>query len=133
MDSGTLIYFGRSLGAAAAVELATRHPPRGLVIEGAFTSVPDMARRTYPFLPVWPLLRTQYDSLSKIGKVEAPLLVIHAEHDEVVPLAMGRRLFDAGSRPKSFFVVSGAHHNDTTAVGGERYLRALQGFIGGLP
>lgn len=129
VDPDTLVYFGRSLGAAVAIELATRHPPRGLVVEGAFSSVPDMARHAYPFLPIWPLLRTQYDSLRKIASIERPLLVIHAERDEVVPLEMGKRLFEAAREPKTFFLVPGAHHNDTSTVGGEGYFRALETFV----
>lgn len=132
VDPDSVVYFGRSLGAAVAVELATRHQPRGLVIEGAFASIPAMARHAYPFLPVWPLLRTQYDSLKKIGGIETPLLVIHAERDEVVPFEMGKRIFDAAGEPKSFFVVPGAHHNDTSMVGGESYFRALETFFDSL-
>lgn len=129
VDMDALLYFGRSLGAAVAIELATHHPPSGLVVEGAFSSAPAMARHAYPFLPVGPLLRTQYDSLSKIQTLRVPLLVIHAERDEVVPLEMGKQLFEAAREPKRFFLVSGAHHNDTTTVGGERYLNTLEDFV----
>lgn len=129
VDPDALVYFGRSLGAAVAIELATRYPPRGLVVEGAFGSVAAMARHQYPFLPVWPLLHTRYDSLRKIRDIEVPLLVIHAERDEVVPLAMGRGLFAAAREPKVFFLIPGAHHNDTSTVGGEGYLSALAQFL----
>jgi fermentation-respiration switch protein FrsA (DUF1100 family) len=132
VDIDALVYFGRSLGAAVVIELALRHPPRGLVVEGAFSSVPDMARHAYPFLPVWPLLRTHYDSLSKVDRIARPLLVIHAERDEVVPLEMGKRLFEAAREPKTFFLVPRAHHNDTSTVGGESYFRALETFMGSL-
>ncbi len=72
VNKDRIIYFGRSLGAAVAVEMATRQAPAALILESPFPSVSYMARRLYPFLPVWPLLRTRYDSLSKIGEVQAP-------------------------------------------------------------
>lgn len=132
VDPEQVVYFGRSLGAAVAVELALRHSPRGLILEGAFTSVPEMARHAYPFLPVWPLLQTRYDSLSKLGRIQVPVLVIHAERDEVVPFEMGRRLFEAAREPKRFFPVRGAHHNDTFIVGGDDYYAAIRTFLQGL-
>jgi len=124
-----VIYFGRSLGAAVAVEMATRHRPYALVLESPFTSIREMARLTYPFLPVWPFLRTKYDSLAKIGSVEAPVLVLHGDRDDIVPLETGRKLFLAAHEPKEFFVIQGAGHNDTYLVGGDGYLQALRRFV----
>ena len=66
-----VIYFGRSLGAAVAVEMGIRYPPYALILESAYTSVPYMARRAYPFIPIWPFLRTKYNSLDKIDEVNA--------------------------------------------------------------
>ena len=94
-----------------------------------FPSVPYMARRLYPFLPVWPLLRTRYDSLSKIGEVQAPLLVLHGGSDDIVPIEAGRKLFEAAREPKEFYVISGAGHNDTYLVGGQDYFDEMRRFI----
>jgi fermentation-respiration switch protein FrsA (DUF1100 family) len=127
-----IIYFGRSLGAAVAVELATRHRPLALILESPFPSVPFMARRTYPFLPVWPLLRTRYDSLTKIGNVQVPLLVLHGDRDSIVPIEAGKKLFDAAREPKQFYTIRGADHNDTYVVGGRDYFAALARFLDGL-
>ncbi|MDP2949423.1 MAG: alpha/beta hydrolase [Chloroflexota bacterium] len=127
-----IIYFGRSLGAAVAVELATRHPPLALILESPFPSVPYMARRTYPFLPVWPLLRTRYDALAKIGNVQAPLLVLHGDRDTIVPIEAGKRLFDAAREPKDLYPIRGAGHNDTYVVGGQDYFTALARFVDGV-
>ncbi len=123
-----LILFGESLGSAVVLELALAHPCRALVLEAPFTSVPDMARVVLPFLPR-AFVRTQYDNLAKIGRLRVPLLVLHGDHDEVVPFAQGRRLFEAAPEPKRFFAVAGAGHNDAYIVGGEAYWRAVADFV----
>lgn len=124
-----IVYFGSSLGAAVAVELAARHPPLALILESPFPSVPYMARRTYPFLPIWFLLRTRYDALARIGHVQAPLLVLHGDRDSIVPMEAGKKLFDAANEPKEFYVIQGADHNDTYVVGGQAYFAALGRFL----
>ena len=124
-----IIYFGRSLGTAVAVDLAARHPPYGLILESPFLSLRHMARLSYRFLPTWPLLVDRYDSQAKIAKVDAPLLVLHGDQDDTVPIEAGRRLFDAAREPKQFYTVRGASHNDTYDVGGPSYLAALQSFV----
>ncbi|MFQ5860448.1 MAG: alpha/beta hydrolase [Dehalococcoidia bacterium] len=124
-----VIYFGRSLGAAVAVEMGIRHPPRALILESAFPSVPYMARRAYPFFPVWPFLRTRYDSQAKIAKVNAPVLMLHGDQDDIIPIEAGRRLFDAAKEPKEFYTIRGAGHNDTYLVGGQAYFDALRRFV----
>ena len=131
-DPERIVYFGRSLGAGVAVELATHEPPLALILESSFSSIPALARHLYPFLPIGPLLRTKYDSLAKIGSVEAPLLVLHGDRDEIVPLQAGRSLFEAAPEPKQFHVIQGAGHNDTYRVGGEEYLRVLRQFLDSL-
>ena len=127
-----LVLFGESLGSAVATQLATEVASRALVLESPFTSVPDMARAVYPFLPLWPFVRTRYDTLSKIGALRVPLLILHGERDEVVPFAQGRRVFEAAPEPKRFYAIRGAGHNDTYVVGGDAYWQALSDFMGGL-
>jgi hypothetical protein len=128
-----VVLFGESLGAAVALQLATEVEARALVLEAPFTSIPDMARAVYPFLPLWPFVRTRYDNLAKIGALRLPLLILHGERDEVVPFAQGRRLFDAAPEPKRFQAIAGAGHNDVYVVGGERYWQVLGEFLEGLP
>jgi uncharacterized protein len=126
-----VVLFGQSLGAAVAVELATAHRVRGVVLEAAFTSVPDMARHHYWFLPVWPLLRTGFDSESRISGIGAPLLMLHGADDDIVPLDMGRTLFAAAGEPKEFNLVEGAGHNDVYLTAD--YISTLRGFLDSLP
>lgn len=127
LDPERMIYFGRSLGAAVAVELALHRPPAGLILESPFLSVPAMANRTLPGLGY--LFRTRYDSLAKIGRLRVPLFILHGDQDEVVPFVHGRRLFEAAPEPKTFYAIPGAHHNDSYIVGGEPYWRAWREFL----
>ena len=131
VDADKIVLFGRSLGCAIATDLATRHQVYRLILESPFTSVPDMANRTFPLLPVGLLMKTKYDSLAKIKAVTTPLLVLHGDRDETVPIKFARRLFQAANDPKEFSTIAGAGHNDTYAVGGEAYFATLRRFVEG--
>jgi hypothetical protein len=122
-----IVYFGRSLGAAVAVDLALAQPPAALVLESPFTSVRAMANRTLPGAGY--LFRTRWDSLAKIGAIRAPLFVLHGDADEVVPYELGRELFAAAPEPKTFVTIRGARHNDTYHVGGATYWEAWRTFL----
>jgi fermentation-respiration switch protein FrsA (DUF1100 family) len=127
-----LVLFGRSLGCAVAVQMATRHNVYAVILESAFTSIRAMAERAYPYVPVGVLIlmvQARYDSLSKIGDVHSPLMVLHGDRDEIAPMELGRELFDAANEPKRFYTIEGAGHNDTYIVGGEAYLDALKAFV----
>ncbi len=119
---------GRSLGAAVAIELASRVRPGALVIESAFTSAADLGRRVYPWLPVRPLLRHRFDSLSRVGEIGVPKLFVHAHEDEVVPFAMGRRLHNAAAEPKRFLAIHGGH-DDGWLVSRADYVAGLDRFL----
>ncbi len=130
LDPAKIVLFGESLGGAVAVEMAIRYDCAALIMESPFLSIAEMAKVSFPFLPVGPLLRTKYNTLSKIGKVKAPILIVHGEQDEIVPFRHGRRLFEAAPEPKEFFPIRGAHHNDISVVGGTAYLDKLSQFLG---
>jgi hypothetical protein len=132
IDRANLIVFGESLGAAVALQLALEEPARALVLEAPFTSIGDMARSAFPFLPLGRLLRTRYDNLAKVGGLRMPLLILHGDRDNTVPFAQGRRLFEAAPEPKQFFAIPGASHNDTYVVGGDEYWQAWREFLDGL-
>lgn len=124
------IIFGRSLGGAVAVDLATRVAADGLILESTFTSIRTLARLMFP-LPL-PELPVHYDSLSKIGRIRMPLLAIHGQEDELIPYSDGRKLFDAAPEPKAWVPLTGAGHNDTYSVGGEAYFQWLATFATGI-
>jgi uncharacterized protein len=117
VDASRVLYLGESLGGAVALELALAHPPTGLVLLSAFTSVRDMARLHYGLLPA-PLVPDAYPSLRLIARLRAPLLVLHGDDDAIVPVEHGRALFDAAPGPKRLRVVSGVGHNDVVSRAG---------------
>lgn len=118
VDSSRVIYFGESLGGAVALELALDLPPAGLVLLSTFTSVRDMGRAHYPFIPA-ALVPDAYPSLRLISGLHAPLLVVHGERDEIVPLSQGRALFEAAPGAKRMRVLPGVGHNDLVPLAGD--------------
>jgi fermentation-respiration switch protein FrsA (DUF1100 family) len=125
------VIFGRSLGGAVAIELATRVAADALIVESTFLSIRTLARLVLP-LPL-PELPVKYDSSRKIGKIGMPFLALHGERDELVPSSDGRALFEAAPEPKAWYPIPGAGHNDTYLVGGEAYFRRLAAFVEELP
>lgn len=128
IPAGRIVLFGRSLGAGVAAWLAARAEPAGLILESAFASVPDMAATVYPIFPVRLLARIRYDAEAALGKVRAPVLVIHSAGDEIVPIAQGRRLFAAAGEPKRFLEIRGGH-NDGFLVSRDAYVAGLHEFL----
>ncbi|MCY4654894.1 MAG: alpha/beta hydrolase [Dehalococcoidia bacterium] len=129
-----VVLMGRSLGVGMAVEMATRHRVRGVILESGFTSIREMAEASGSILPIALVLlmfEARYDSISKIARVESPVMVLHGDRDDTVPYWMAEKLYGAANEPKTLYPIRGASHNDTVYVGGEGYLRALSGFIDG--
>jgi hypothetical protein len=127
IDPERLAVYGRSLGSAVALYLASRHPVRAVVLDSPFTSAREMANRHYAIIPNG-LLRLRLDNLQRAAGLAAPLLVIHGAEDAVAPLAMGRAVADTAPQGR-LLVIEGAGHNDTYAVGGERYREAFHEFL----
>ncbi|MFN2644631.1 MAG: alpha/beta hydrolase [Burkholderiales bacterium] len=127
--SGARLYAaGRSLGSGVAVRLAAERPLDGLILITPYDSMVAVGKRHYPFLPVELLLRHRFDSLSLARRVSAPLLCIVATHDQIVPPAHAKRLFDAWAGPKQWFEME-AGHNDVDAH--PRYWARMRAFLGG--
>jgi len=128
IEADRIVLFGRSLGAAVAAWLAVEKHSAGLIIESAFTSVPDRGAEMYRFLPVRLLARIKYDTLGRIGKLRCRLLVIHSRDDEIIPYHHGQKLFEAAKQPKRFQEISGGH-NDGFITSGSIYTNALSEFL----
>jgi fermentation-respiration switch protein FrsA (DUF1100 family) len=121
-----IVLFGESLGSGVAVALAATDRVGGLVLEAPFTSAADVGAAVYWFLPVQLLMKDPFRSDARIGKVTAPLLVLHGERDGVVPIALGERLFSLGNEPKRFVRLPGGAHHDLDQHGA---LDAVRRFI----
>jgi fermentation-respiration switch protein FrsA (DUF1100 family) len=131
MREQDIVLMGRSLGSGVMVDLAAKEGARGLILDSAFTSLPDVAAHHYPFFPVRWVMRTRLDSLSKIGEYHGPLLQTHGEADRTIPIELGRKLFDAAAAsPKRFVVLPDTDHNDALPP---EYFEALRWFIDQLP
>lgn len=106
-----LILFGHSLGSGVAIELASRVPAAGLIVEGAYTSIADRGQELYPLFPVKLIATQRFPSLDRIPLIDMPKLFLHSPEDAVIPYAHGRRLFEAARAPKRFVDVRGGHED----------------------
>lgn len=112
-----LVIYGESMGSGVAVQIATETPPAALILEAPFTSLTKVAFEKVPYIPVPLLIRDRFDSLSKIGCIQAPLLVIHGERDKTVRVGHGRALLAAANEPKQGMFLADAGHTDLYAYG----------------
>jgi len=124
--------FGHSLGSSMATHLAVKDKgASGLIIEGAFTSIPDMIKETkWGFLPVGFLVTQRFDILDRIGEVSIPILIAHGTSDSIVPFTLGERLFAAAKAPKRLLRAEGGTHHNLTASHFDDYQRAVAEHFG---
>jgi uncharacterized protein len=124
--------FGHSLGGAIAIELASKvTDEKGTIVEGTFTSVPEVAATmAWGWVPVGPFITQRFESLKKVASIGSPLLVVHGSNDSVIKPALGRKLYEAAAEPKRFVLVDGGSHHNTNAVGQAAYRVALAEMFG---
>jgi len=125
--------FGHSLGGAIAIGLASRvgSEPAGVMVEGTFTSISDVVDSfEWGWLPVNGLITQRFDSLSKVGEVRAPLLVVHGSADSLIPWSLGRQLYERAATRKQWVLVDGGNHHTTNQLGMPQYRAALHSLFG---
>jgi hypothetical protein len=128
VSADCVMVYGESLGAAVAVELASHARTGGVIVESGFTSVPDIARKRFPFLPVQWILQHGFDALDKMPRINAPLLVLHSTEDELFDMSHPERLLAAAQPPKRLVELRGGH-NDAFMVSAAAYRNALAAFL----
>jgi abhydrolase domain-containing protein 17 len=122
LDPKRIILHGRSLGGGVAVDLASRKPVAGLILESTFTSAFRVITR-YPILPF-----DKFENIKKIGKVTCPVLLIHGTNDWTIPSYHGHRLFERANEPKQSLWVEGAGHNDVVHKDEKSYSDSIRTF-----
>lgn len=118
-----IILYGRSLGSGTSVEIASREPIAGLILESPFTSIFRVITR----IAIVPFDR--FDNLRKIGKVRCPILFLHGTQDQLIPLHHSETLMRQVRSPKRLVAIAGADHNDLLEIAGTQYDQAIQTFI----
>jgi uncharacterized protein len=119
--------FGHSLGGAIAIDLARQVPDeQGTIVEGTFTSIPDVVSTfKWGWLPVSGLITQRFESVRKVSEIGSPLLVVHGSEDRLIRPTLGRQLYEAAQEPKQFVLVEGGSHHNTNSVGQPAYRQAI--------
>lgn len=125
-----IVLYGESLGTGIAVQVALQRPSKALVLEAPLTSVPDVGRQTWWFLPLRLIITDQYRSIDRIGSVRVPVIIVHGERDRTIPVAHARRLFEAANEPKKLSLFPEADHND---LYDHDVWATIRAFVGDLP
>ena len=120
-----LLYYGESLGAAVVAELATAHPPGGLVLRSPFTDLASVGQIHYPFLPVRALLKDRFPVAEYVARVAVPITVVYGTADSIVPPEESRRSVAAAPGPTRLVAVEGADHNDPALLDGDVLVQAV--------
>jgi fermentation-respiration switch protein FrsA (DUF1100 family) len=128
VDADRIAYFGESLGAGVAAGLAAERPPAALVLRSPFTSLADVGRVHYPFLPVGALLRDRFPVVDHVRSYDGPVLVIWGEADSIVPPDQSLAVVEAAHRSRHL-VIAGANHNDAALLYGEELVEAVVSFL----
>ncbi|MGB3508408.1 MAG: alpha/beta hydrolase [Microcoleaceae cyanobacterium] len=123
IPANQIIVYGRSVGGGPSVDLASRKPVAGLVIESSFTTTFRVLTR----IPIYPF--DKFPSIDKIKNVNCPVLVMHGNADRVIPFSHGQQLFATANQPKLSFWVEGAGHIDLLEVAGEEYVKVMGEFV----
>jgi fermentation-respiration switch protein FrsA (DUF1100 family) len=129
IDPRRIVAAGWSMGAAVAIDLASRFPVSALIAVDAFTTLPETAHVHAPWMPTSLIIRSRFDNLGKIPRVACPILIVHGDRDEIVPPAMSGRLAAAARSPVTAYTVAGAGHNDTFGVGGDPLWQEIGAFL----
>lgn len=111
IPTNEIIVMGESLGSGIAVHLASTRPIGKLILQSPYTSLTDVGRYQYPYLPVQWFLYDRYPAEEWIHKVHVPLLILHGDQDDVIPISFAQILFKQANEPKKFVILKGKRHD----------------------
>ncbi len=123
-SASRMIYYGRSMGAAASLQMGLEFPPAVVVMEAPFTSMSEIAWHTAPItyaLIGWWSIRARFDNINKIEKLTTPVVFFQGDKDHIVPVDMAQRLYARANEPKAFYLIPEGGHSNLYQVGGEKY------------
>lgn len=109
VEKNNIVLYGESIGTGVAIEIAQNEGYAGLILEAPYTSIVDIAKKMYPIFPVSVLLRDRFESIDKINNLKSPLLIFHGLNDDLIPIEMGRELFNKASEPKAMIETEDSH------------------------
>jgi fermentation-respiration switch protein FrsA (DUF1100 family) len=122
--------YGHSLGGGIAIDLAVHHPEAaGLITESTITSMVDMGKLEYGYLPIDWLINQRFESLEKVSLLRIPVLFIHGTWDKKIPYQMAQQLYAAAPQPKTLTLIEGGEHNNTGTIGWIEYRNAVMAFV----
>jgi len=111
IPANQIIGYGESIGGAVIVDLALKEKMKAVILDSTLSSVKDMIKCTYPFVPYW-VFSSRFDSESKIKSIRIPKLIIHSINDEIVPFQLGKKLYEVSPEPKDFLQIYGGHNSN---------------------
>jgi fermentation-respiration switch protein FrsA (DUF1100 family) len=111
MPQDKIVLFGESLGGAVALDLATEVPVGAIICDGTFSSTLDMGKIYFPYTPLRWIISQKYDSVPKVRNISAPKFFVHSRQDQIVPFALGEKLYAQACHPKEFIARTGDHSN----------------------
>lgn len=129
IPSERIILYGESIGSYPAVTLAGEKKFAGLVLEAPFTTLLELARVHYGWIPEVLLKDFPMKNEEAIREVKAPVFILHGDQDEVAPVKFGERLYELAPSPKELYVVQGGHHNDLPEVAQASYFEYPYRFL----
>ncbi len=126
---GSIILLGQSLGGVPALRIANSKPVAGLILEGTFTTVRQMARDRYPWLPIWLLASADFDNEREIRRLKIPVLIINGSEDLTIAPYHSQRLFDLAPEPREYVRIEGAGHTTMFEIAPDAYYGAITSFV----
>jgi len=127
--NGMPVIVGSSIGCGVAVEMARRHTPAALILQSGYSSMAAVGGAAYPYLPAGLLLKDRFDNLAKIRALDCPLLCLHGDDDRIIPIQLGRRLYQAANQPKHWVTLQGSGHNNMWDAPEDAYWLAVEEFL----